>query len=171
MGSRAINARLGARRYLLYVLVTLFVSGMLPACATGPQHDSVWVTFPGHEVRLVAELVDTDAERYRGLAGRDGLAEGHGMLFVSKREKRTGIWMKGMRFPIDILWFNRDYRFVGAARNVEPDSYPAVYWPDEPAQYVLEVGAGFVMQHKLAPGDRIVVSHELQNREATASSP
>ena len=120
---------------------------------------------------LVAELVDTDEEQYLGLAGRDSLTESYGMLFVSKREERTGMWMKGMRFPIDILWFNSDHRLVSVAKNVDPDSYPEVYWPDEPAQYVLEVSAGFVTQNNIASGDRIIMSHELQNRESAASSP
>jgi uncharacterized membrane protein (UPF0127 family) len=137
---------------------------MLPASATGPEHDTVWISFPGHEVLLVAELVDTDAEQHLDLAGRDSLAEGRGMLFVSKQEERTGMWMKGMRFPIDILWFNSDYRLVSVARNVEPGSYPEVYWPARPAQYVLEVRAGFVTQYNIAHGDRITVNHELQNR-------
>jgi uncharacterized membrane protein (UPF0127 family) len=159
-----------ACRSLLFVLVALFLSGILPASATGPEHDTVWISFSGDGVLLVAELVDTDAEQHLGLAGRDGLAEGHGMLFVSKQEERTGMWMKGMRFPIDILWFNSDYRLVSAARNVEPGSYPETYWPDEPAQYVLEVRAGFVTQNNIARGDRITVNHELQNRESTASS-
>jgi uncharacterized membrane protein (UPF0127 family) len=171
MGSRAIHARHGACGSLLSVLVALLLSGVLPARAAGPQHETVWVTFPDHEVRLVAELVDTRAERYRGLAGRDGLAEGHGMLFVYEHEKQIGIWMKGMRFPIDILWFDRNYRLVSAARNVEPGSYPAVYRPDEPARYVLEVGAGFLAQHNIVPGDRIVVSQALPNRESTTISP
>ena len=159
----------GACRSLLSAL--LFLSGILPASAADSEYATVWITFPDHEIMLVAELVDTDEEQYLGLAGRDSLTEGYGMLFVSKREERTGMWMKGMRFPIDILWFNSDHRLVSVAKNVDPDSYPEVYWPDEPAQYVLEVSAGFVTQNNIASGDRIIMSHELQNRESAASSP
>ena len=144
-----------ACRSLLSALVALFLSSILPASAAGSEHETVWISFPDHEVMLVAELVDTDSDQYLGLAGRDGLAEIHGMLFVSKREERTGMWMKDMRFSIDILWFSSDNRLVSVARNVDPCSYPEVYWPDEPAKYVLEVSAGFVTQNNKLPVTRL----------------
>ena len=56
------------------------------------------------DTKLVVEVADTEALRERGLSGRSSLHEGSGMLFVFEEEGAWGIWMKGMQFPIDIIF-------------------------------------------------------------------
>lgn len=153
----------------IVILIALLLSGLLTVSTAGQKHPNVWITFPARDVMLVAELLDTEEEQHIGLAGRDSLDVSHGMLFISKQEERTGVWMKGMRFPIDILWFNSDYSLVSVAKNVDPDSYPAVYWPDEPAKYILEVRGGFVTQYNISFGDRIIINYHPQSGQSEES--
>lgn len=109
---------------------------------------------------VVAEIARDSFSRSRGLSGRNSLSEGSGMLFIFEKSDRWGIWMKDMRFPLDILWI-KDGRVVDMEEKVQPplagaaNSGIPVYRPDVPADFVLEVNAGFVERNKLKIGDKV----------------
>src|SRR5512144_250193 len=67
-------------------------------------------------VTVTVELARSVPEKARGLSGRPGLKPGHGMLFVYEQPQPIGIWMKDMRFPLDIIWV-RDGRIVHLEKN------------------------------------------------------
>jgi len=78
---------------------------------------------------------------------------------VFEKEQKPGIWMLGMRFPIDIVFLNSKKQVITIARNAQPCSLNPrtwhVYYPQKPVQYVLEVNAGAAQgTHK---GDRLTV--------------
>lgn len=51
----------------------------------------------------------TEAERRVGLINYDELPEGEGILFYMDDEKSQQVFtMKGMKFPLDILFINQD---------------------------------------------------------------
>ncbi|HEY4528324.1 MAG TPA: DUF192 domain-containing protein [Candidatus Paceibacterota bacterium] len=91
---------------------------------------------------LTIEVADTDVERIQGLSGRETLPLGTGMLFVFENPGIHGIWMKDMKFPIDIIWLDKDMSVISKELNVSPDTYPQVFYPSREAYYVLEVKAG-----------------------------
>lgn len=100
------------------------------------------------------EIAATDAARTRGLMFRHGLKDGTGMLFVFDEEGGFSFWMKNMRFPIDMLWLDRNMRLVDIKANVPActvDPCP-VYTPSHVALYVLELPAGDARRHDLIPG-------------------
>lgn len=100
-------------------------------------------------------VVDTDASRTRGLSGYAPLKWGEGMLFVFEEEGAYSFWMKDMLFSIDILWFDAAGKLVHIEREVSPASYPASFTPGSPAQYVLEVPAGFAAEHEIVVGSKL----------------
>lgn len=104
------------------------------------------------------EVADTVAKREKGLGERDALAEGHGMYFPFGQEQRWVFWMKGMRFPIDIIWI-RQGRVVGIEHDVQPPkTFPLeTFSPPEPADAVLEVNAGVAKEIGLEAGDEVVI--------------
>jgi uncharacterized membrane protein (UPF0127 family) len=104
-----------------------------------------------------AELAGDQASRERGLAGRERIAEDRGMLFVYPDRAERSYWMKGMRFPIDIVWIDRN-RVTGVERNV-PVSKRGVplYRSDRPVDRVLEVGAGWAARNAIRAGDPVVI--------------
>lgn len=106
-------------------------------------------------VRVTVEVADTDALRVQGLSGRTALPEGSGMLFVFERDDAWGIWMKDMRFAIDILWADKDGVVTTIIASISPDTYPQVFSPALPARYVLELPAGFAAKHGIAKGAQI----------------
>lgn len=107
---------------------------------------------------LKVELAKTPLAWKKGLSGRDNLKEGRGLLFVFSENKRHAIWMKDMRFPIDIIWIKRGL-VVDMAQSAPPaapgDNNPPVYLPREDAGGVLEVNAGFAEKYNLKIGDKI----------------
>ena len=102
------------------------------------------------------ELADTPAARTKGLAGRDTPTEVDGLLLKWESPDRHPIWMKGMRFPLDLVWLDADGRVVAALANVPPClAEPCqLYEPDgsERSVAILEMRAGGASVHGLASG-------------------
>jgi uncharacterized protein len=115
------------------------------------------VEVDGASVR--AEVADDEASRQRGLSGRERLAPGEGMLFLLPDDSPS-LWMKGMRFPLDIVWI-KDGRVVDVSADVPPprgsDAPLPTYSPDRPADRVLEVNAGWAADHGVRRGDAVEV--------------
>lgn len=107
------------------------------------------------DARVVVEVADTDILRTQGLSGRTALPAGRGMLFVFDGDAAWGIWMKDMRFAIDILWLTADGTIVHVEHNVAPDTYPTTFAPPAPARYVLELPAGYTAALGVVVGDKV----------------
>ena len=64
------------------------------------------------------------------------------MLMDFGKDSRPGIWMFGMKFPIDIVYVNSEMKVVDV-KNAKPMSFNPltwrVYYPKEKSRYVLEV--------------------------------
>jgi len=103
---------------------------------------------------ILVEIVDTPELRNQGLSGREFLEKSAGMLFVFFESDRYGFWMKDMRFPIDIIWFDDEFVVVDVKENLSPESYPEIFKPKEQARFVLEVNAGVVSQQNIKLNDR-----------------
>lgn len=93
--------------------------------------------------RFLVEVAATDATRLRGLSGRERLASDTGMWFVVPEVGEPGFWMRGMRFPIDLIWVSPERKVVGSVtlpicRN---DPCP-ISQPPSPVAYILEIEAG-----------------------------
>lgn len=101
--------------------------------------------------KIIAELAVTPWERQQGLMFREELTAEQGMLFVFEEDGLYSFWMKNMKFPLDILWLDKNKRIVHIEENVPPcttEPCPS-YTPSLPARYVLELKAGSVQSHSL----------------------
>jgi len=110
----------------------------------------------GHTFTI--ELALTSAEKEKGLGFRDVLPQDRGMLFVFDHKDRYPFWMKGMRFPLDILWID-DTTVVDVSENVPVATvgvYPS-YQPIKPVNKVLEVNAGVVKRFGISIGDTVEI--------------
>lgn len=106
------------------------------------------------KVRIDVEIADTEYERTLGLMYRTGMTEMQGMLFVFPLEQPLSFWMKNTIMPLDMIYINSKREIVKIHKNTTPyseQSYPSV----EPAQYVVEVIAGFSDRHNIQPGDKV----------------
>jgi uncharacterized protein len=96
------------------------------------------------------------AGQSRGLLGRDGLASGTGMLFVSSLPL---MWMHMffMRFPIDIVFLDRGGRVVHICHELRPWRLSPIVWR---ARRALELPAGAASASSTEPGDLIELATE-----------
>ena len=106
---------------------------------------------------IAVEIADTEALRVQGLSGRDSLPQGSSMWFVFEEAGYHGIWMKDMRFAVDIIFADANGIITMIYHTVSPDTYPRVFYPKQPARYVLELPAGFAAANGIAEGSKVVV--------------
>jgi uncharacterized membrane protein (UPF0127 family) len=101
------------------------------------------------------EIADDNDQRATGLMFRNKLAENQGMLFIFPTETLQSFWMKNTILSLDIIFVNSKMEIVKIHKNTTPyseQSYPSL----KPAQYVVEVIAGYCDKHNVKEGDKIV---------------
>jgi uncharacterized membrane protein (UPF0127 family) len=130
---------------------------LLGACAGHAAGPSVELNGQHFDVELATDL----AAQQRGLMFRDSMAADHGMLFVYNAPAAQTFWMKNTHIPLDILYFDQNYKLVSAALRTPPchslgNDCP-VYPSAAPAQYVLELNAGVAEKLGVKPGDTLTV--------------
>lgn len=103
-------------------------------------------------------IADTPVEQETGLSNQPSLAPDHGLLFVFNTPSTYGFWMKEMNFPLDIMWLDASYHIVYVQKDFLPSTYPMVAYPTIPAQFVLEVPAGFTTTHQISDGSLLTIS-------------
>ena len=138
---------------VIAVAVLLRLGYLLYKTPTAPKNTAM---FAGMSLRL--DYATDEAAQERGLGGRADVPEGYGMLFVFPKSDDYGIWMKDMQVPIDVFWLNDQRRVIFAVRDMEPSTYPAVFYPPTPARYVLETTAGFGEAHDVATGTELMLA-------------
>lgn len=143
---------------ILFLLIIVAVFGYLYIFGNIQKENFAvsQVYFPTQNLSVTVALARTLEERGRGLSGQEGLLEDSGMLFIFPTQDRHTFWMKDMRFPLDIIWINEEFKIVDIvidASEKEPDK---VYAPKENALFVLEVNAGFTKKFSIKIGDEVV---------------
>lgn len=109
-------------------------------------------------VDISVEIVETSAEKARGLSGRESLPQSQGLLFLFDTAAQHQFWMKDMKIPIDIIWISTDKKVVDITENLDPDTYPKTFTSSKPAQYILETNAFFAQTHGIRVGDIVDLS-------------
>jgi len=108
------------------------------------------------------EIVTTPEEKVRGLARHKPLLDNEGMFFVFEKGMARAFWMKGMTFPIDIIWI-KDNKVSYVVEDAPISSFGQsdyqlpIYTPPKPADYVLEIKAGLTKKNNIKLGDRVTI--------------
>jgi len=151
MGSKARLAT------AIILLVILLGSAWLIFRPT--SHTRAKVEFPKQDITYTVDIARSAGEKERGLAGREDLAPGTGMVFIYESATKARFWMKGMVIPIDIIWINEG-EVVHIESNVLPPTQTngalPLYTPSTEANLVLEITAGEVEKHGISVGDLTV---------------
>lgn len=101
------------------------------------------------------ELAQDESKRQLGLMYRDKLADNQGMLFIFEGDEARAFWMKNTVLPLDMIFVNSKDEIVTIHKNTTPYSEQS-YASSKPAQFVIEVNAGYIDRHKISVGDHIV---------------
>jgi uncharacterized protein len=137
---------------LVLLAVWLGVAGTA-ASQTVSEFGNPWVWVTIGKVQIKAEAVHSPERLFRGLSYRPAMPAGQGMLFFMPEIEVQTFCMRGMRFPLDLIWIVAG-RVAGITRNVPP-TFPGNLTSPEPVNYVLEVPGGFAEQYGVKVGDRV----------------
>ncbi|MGI0141828.1 MAG: DUF192 domain-containing protein [Candidatus Micrarchaeales archaeon] len=103
-------------------------------------------------------IADSFAKKAIGLMYRKKINADQGMLFNFPVERKWKIWMLNMKFPLDILWLDKNGIVIHIEKNLKPCSSMFScpnYSPDADAKYVIEINAGICSKLGIKVGDRI----------------
>lgn len=104
--------------------------------------------------RIDIEVATDEAEQQQGLMYRTAMDENHGMLFPYTSARPRSFYMKNTKISLDIMYADADRRIITIHQGVMPYSEKSLP-SGEPAQYVVEVNAGFAARHGIEEGDFI----------------
>ena len=144
------SARVGV--LVVLALGLLMAGNYFMSTNQGPE--ALLVNFPSG-TQLQVEIADSPLLLLSGLAFRDSLPTGWGMLLIYERADFYRRNTRQYRFPVDIIWLDEGKRVLLITENAAPcgtEKCPEYGPPQEKARYVLETHAGFVRQEHLAPG-------------------
>ena len=105
-------------------------------------------------VSITIEIADTPEARIRGLMERWSLPDFHGMLFIFDNPEVQRFWMHNTPLSLDMIFVDENRRILNIAESTTPMS-KQTYGSRGPAQYVVEVKAGFSKRHGIEEGMRI----------------
>tara|TARA_Y100000310_G_scaffold291942_1_gene320258 strand:- start:54 stop:551 length:498 start_codon:yes stop_codon:yes gene_type:complete len=153
---------------IIPITAAAFIVGIVGVLSIPSDAKLGSVEFPMGTIKLddeilQVEIADTKELRARGLSWNfEELPYDQGVLFVFDKPGTQDMWMMGMQFSIDIIWFDVNGNVTHIEKNV-----PACLEPIEilacsengvsgdNAKYVLEVTAGFVDKFNIS--DKSVV--------------
>lgn len=148
---------------LLLLLAASALAGCTDSGPIGPRFESI--TISGHTFDL--ELSLDEAARTEGLMYRQSIPETGGMLFVFPESEIRSFWMGNCLIDIDLIFLDARGRVTALHRmkRAEPrgegesdfayrNRMPS-YWSNYPAQFAIELHAGWLDQLNLHVDDRI----------------
>ncbi len=143
-------------------LESLFLRAGVPiANQEAPSPEEKTIKIDSHKFKV--EIAQTEQARKVGLSEHETLPEDWGMLFVlEKKDEKPVFWMKGMKFPIDIIWIN-DEVVSEITPNVPTvpsgisDSQIPRFSPRVGVDYVFEVPGGVTGKLGIKVGDTVVL--------------
>lgn len=101
-------------------------------------------------------VADDNRSRSEGLMNVMNLPEDTGMLFIFDNEQPRSFWMANTPLPLDILFVDSTMTIVRIHRNTQPYSQESIQ-SEQPAQYVVEVNAGYTIEHDISEGMQIEI--------------
>lgn len=147
----------------LFLLGFSFAFGDATAADTGTDLKKVAFHKPSGSVQrrmeedvneaFLVEVIRDEEGLRKGLSFRESMPEGHGMLFVLDISRDHAFWMKGMRFPLDIIFIGKNMQITEILENLQPCEQCPVYIPKVRSAYALELNAGRSRKQGLTVGD------------------
>lgn len=106
--------------------------------------------------KFYAKVVSTPKAREKGLSGKNSLGSNQAMLFEYSGINASCMWMKDMKFNIDIVWLDSNKQVVDYKKSATPESYPETFCSKTPAQFVLELPDGSVSRLNIDLGSKVI---------------
>lgn len=146
------------------LVALLFISNR-PVVDSGPLPEAVVTTPRSYFEPLIpwtlggqtvfASVASTTEARTLGLSYTSALPADVVKVFIFDTDEQWSFWMKGMAYPIDMVWVTASGTIAHIETSVTPESYPKSFTPPLPARYVIETVPGLFATVALKVGDTI----------------
>lgn len=142
---------------VFFITVSVLVIAALQYKPSPPSLDIIKVTINNVTFKLYEPK--TVREHEIGLAAYDTLGEDQGMIFRGLPEGTQSIWMKDMKFDIDVLWVNKDNQIIHIVQGMSRSSYPQTFHNpvNMPSSYVVELPAEATITHSITIGQTVEI--------------
>lgn len=120
------------------------------------------IRMPNGKNISIVKIAQDEVSRTQGLSDREQMSDNEGMWFVFDQLGIHPFWMKDMKFSLDIIWLDENYRITDITQNVPiplNSNSLLTYQNTQPAKYALEVNAG--MSTGLTAGDQLVLRSDI----------
>ena len=97
------------------------------------------------------EIADSFLSRGLGLIGRAGFGNYNGMLLKTANAIHTFF----VRFPIDVVFLDRNFKVVKTVENLKPFRFSPIVWR---AKHTLELPVGTIKKYSLKAGVKIEIN-------------
>ncbi len=99
--------------------------------------------------------------RKTGLAAFDSLAQDEGMILRGMPVGRQSIWMKNMKFDIDVLWVNKDNQIIYIVQGMSKSDQQTIYHNpvNAPSAYVIELPDESCNKYGIATGQLVTIAN------------
>ncbi len=146
-------------RYIPIIFILVVLIFQILSFGQGTNQKGLYMVLG--DQKFQTEIVDTPSLRNKGLSGRDSLCANCAMLFVFENEGDYRFWMRDMKFPIDIIWLNKEGQIIYRKENLNPDTFPQTFGIGEgqnknKSLYVVEVPSGSYNKYNLYIGQKIL---------------
>lgn len=155
------------------VLILFLVAFLFISCSDKNQEKNVNETESGQSLEFTGEVyfmktetdtistikvavADNNRLRSQGLMNVLTLPDDSGMLFIFSKEQPRSFWMANTPIPLDIIFIDSGMNIVRIHRNTRPYSQESIQ-SEEPAQFVVEVNAGYTLNHDIREGMKIEI--------------
>jgi uncharacterized membrane protein (UPF0127 family) len=102
------------------------------------------------------EIAMNEEDRASGLSYRKDLRINDGLLFVFDSLGNHSFWMKDMLIPIDMIFFDDNWKIIRIEANLSPNSFPKIFGDKVKSKYVLEINANESISNGLQVGDMAI---------------
>jgi uncharacterized membrane protein (UPF0127 family) len=104
--------------------------------------------------KIDIQIAANDFDRELGLMYRKSMGMKQGMLFIFPEESIQSFWMRNTEISLDMIFVNKGRKIVTIHKNTTRLS-DQTYKSTKPAEYVIEVDAGFCDNFNIKVGDKI----------------
>lgn len=152
--------------FALLIIVALGIAFYQNSLKNNP---SFLTTFFGKKTTVTIDkqifsviVAKSDSDKEKGLSVKSSIGQNEGMLFPFAKEGYYAFWMKDMKFPIDIIFVNKN-RIITIYQNVPAPKSPSeslsLYKPEMPIDTVLEINAGLSKKYNFKKGDEVKIQN------------
>jgi uncharacterized membrane protein (UPF0127 family) len=111
-------------------------------------------------LNIKAKISDTLTKKIIGLMYEKNISSKEGMIFIFNKETNIPIWMRNMKFSIDVLWLDSNKKIVHIEKNLKPARMLdfRTYGGHIKARYVVEIKSGLVKKHHINRNSEVSIN-------------